>query len=42
MSVSKDEPFLKNFFEMVLISLGIAAVSFVIGFVIRIIFGIEI
>jgi VIT1/CCC1 family predicted Fe2+/Mn2+ transporter len=42
MSVSKDEPFLTNFFEMVLISLGIAAVSFVIGFVIRIIFGIEI
>jgi len=34
-SVAKDLPFRKRFFEMVAISLGIAALSFGIGFIIR-------
>jgi VIT1/CCC1 family predicted Fe2+/Mn2+ transporter len=35
MSVIKDLPFKKRFFEMLTISLGIAAISFAIGFVLR-------
>lgn len=41
-SVAKDIPFTKRFCEMVLISLGIASLSFVIGFVVRISLNIEI
>ncbi len=41
-SVAKDMPFKKHFIEMVSISLGVAAVSFVIGFLIRIFLNIEI
>ncbi len=39
-SVAKDLPFRKRFFEMASISLGIAALTFVIGFFIRIFLGI--
>jgi len=41
-SVAKDEPFRKRFFEMAGISLGVAALSFVLGFIIRNTLGIEI
>lgn len=41
-SVAKDYSFKKRFLEMALISLGIALISFGIGFLIRIIFGIEV
>ncbi|MCX8183079.1 MAG: VIT1/CCC1 family protein [Crenarchaeota archaeon] len=41
-SVTKDVSFRKMFLEMILISLGVAAVSFVIGWVARILFGIEV
>ena len=34
-SVAKDLPFWRRFGEMLLISLGIAAISFVIGVIIR-------
>ena len=41
-SVAKDLPFRKRFLEMTLLSLGIAALSFVIGIVIRITLGVDI
>ncbi len=41
-SVAKDIPFGKRFFEMALISLGIAALTFGIGFLIRTFLGIEV
>ena len=41
-SVAKDYDFNKRFTEMLVISLGVAAVSFGIGFVIRNIFGIDV
>jgi VIT1/CCC1 family predicted Fe2+/Mn2+ transporter len=41
-SVAKDVPFKKRFFEMAGISLGIAAITFVIGFFIRILLKIEV
>jgi len=41
-SVAKDLSFRKRFFEMVLISLGIAALTFVIGFAIRIFLGLDV
>jgi len=41
-SVTKELPFKKRFTEMAVISLGIAALSFGIGFLIRILLGIEI
>ena len=34
-SVAKDEPFKKSFFEMAGLSLGVALFSFIIGFFIR-------
>lgn len=40
-SVAKDIPFKERFIEMAGISLGIAALSFVIGFVVRMFLGIE-
>jgi len=39
-SVAKEIPFKKRFLEMALISLGIAAISFGIGVLIKIFFGI--
>ena len=41
-SVAQDLSFKKRFWEMALMSLGIAAITFCIGFVIRIFFGINI
>jgi VIT1/CCC1 family predicted Fe2+/Mn2+ transporter len=41
-SVAKDLSFRKRFIEMALISLGVAALSFGIGYLVRILFGIEI
>jgi len=41
-SVAKDLSFKKRFLEMALISLGIAALSFGVGYLVRILFGIEI
>jgi VIT1/CCC1 family predicted Fe2+/Mn2+ transporter len=41
-SVAKDTPFGKRFFEMAGISLGIAAFTFVIGFFVRMAFNIDI
>jgi VIT1/CCC1 family predicted Fe2+/Mn2+ transporter len=40
-SVAKDIPFRKRFFEMAIISLGIAAVSFAIGFLIKRVLNLE-
>ncbi len=41
-SVAKDEPFKRRFFEMAGLSLGVAAISFLIGFLMRAFLGIEI
>jgi VIT1/CCC1 family predicted Fe2+/Mn2+ transporter len=41
-SVAKEEPFRKRFFEMTGLSLGVAAISFFIGFLIRTFLGIDI
>lgn len=41
-SVAKDAPFKRRFFEMAGISLGVAALSFVLGYVIRNTLGIEV
>jgi VIT1/CCC1 family predicted Fe2+/Mn2+ transporter len=41
-SVAKDLPFWKRFGEMLLISLGIAAISFVIGIFIRTVLNINV
>lgn len=41
-SVAKDEPFRKRFLEMAGLSFGVASFSFLIGFVIRRFFGIEV
>ncbi len=41
-SVAKDLSFKKRFLEMALISLGIAALSFGVGYLVRILFGVEI
>lgn len=41
-SIAKDLPFARRFFEMAVISLGVAFFSFVVGNLIRRIFGIEI
>jgi vacuolar iron transporter family protein len=41
-SVAKDLPFKSRFLEMVTLSLGIAGISFLIGFLVRLAFGIEI
>lgn len=41
-SVAQDLPFMKRFSEMALLSIGIAAISFGIGFLMRQIFGIDI
>ena len=41
-SVAKDEPFKKRFFEMTGLGLGVAAFSFFIGFLLRTFLGIDI
>lgn len=41
-SIAKDEPFHKRFWEMALISLGVAAISFGIGYLIRVWLGVNI
>jgi len=41
-SVAKDLPFMRRFFEMVAISMGIAAVSFVIGMAIRVVLHVDV
>lgn len=41
-SVAKDEPFRARFLEMAGLSLGVAAFSFVVGYVIRTLLGVEI
>jgi VIT1/CCC1 family predicted Fe2+/Mn2+ transporter len=41
-SVAQEIPFARRFFEMAGISLGIATISFFIGYGIRIIFGMEV
>ncbi len=41
-SVARDLPFYRRFFEMALISLGIAAVSFGIGILVRVFLGIQV
>lgn len=41
-SVAKDLPFLRRFLEMAFISLGVAALSFGIGVIVRNVFGIDI
>jgi len=42
LTVAKDKPFFKPFFEMILISLSVAAISFAIGYLARIIIGVDI
>jgi VIT1/CCC1 family predicted Fe2+/Mn2+ transporter len=42
LSVAKDTPFWKRFSEMAALSLGIAAISFGIGFLVREAFGVEV
>jgi VIT1/CCC1 family predicted Fe2+/Mn2+ transporter len=41
-SVARDEPFRARFFEMAGLSLGVAALSFVIGYLVRQLLGIEV
>jgi len=40
-SIAKDLPFRRRFLEMVLVSLGVAALSFALGFLVRTLFGVE-
>lgn len=40
-AVAKDQPFGKRFFPMVAISLGVALISFGIGYVVKMLFGLE-
>lgn len=42
LTVAKDKPFLRPFLEMILISLSVASVSFGIGYIARILIGVEI
>jgi len=42
LSVAKDESFWKRFLEMALLSLGVAAVSFAIGFIVKQLLGVEV
>ena len=41
-SVARDLPFWRRFGEMAVLSLGVAAVSFAIGYVVRFIFGVDV
>ena len=42
LAVAKNLPFKRRFWEMTLLGLGVAAISFGIGFIVRLAFGIEI
>jgi len=37
-----DQPFKKRFAEMAILSLGIASLSFLLGFLLRVILGVEV
>ena len=41
-SVAKDTPFHKQFAEMAIVSLGVAALSFGLGYLIRIFLGVDV
>jgi VIT1/CCC1 family predicted Fe2+/Mn2+ transporter len=41
-SVAKDEPFRARFLEMAGLSLGVAVVSFLVGYLIRVLLGIKV
>ena len=41
-SVAKDLPFWRRFLEMVVISMGIAAISFIIGLLIRLVLHVDV
>lgn len=41
-SVARDQPFVRKFFEMAIISLSIAGFTFLIGYIIRIVFNIQV
>jgi len=41
-SIAQDENFKSRFLEMALLSLGVAALSFAVGWIIRILFGVEV
>jgi VIT1/CCC1 family predicted Fe2+/Mn2+ transporter len=41
-AVAKDEPFKERFLEMAGLSLGVAAFSFFVGFILRTFFGVDI
>lgn len=41
-SVAQDLPFKRRFFEMAAISIGVAAISFVIGYLVRIFLGVDV
>jgi VIT1/CCC1 family predicted Fe2+/Mn2+ transporter len=41
-AIAKDEPFKQRFLEMAGLSLGVAALSFVVGLIVREVFGVEI
>jgi len=41
-SVAKDTPFRRQFWEMVLISLGVAGISFLIGILVKQVFGVDV
>lgn len=40
-SVAKGSPFLRRFLEMVIISLGVSGISFIVGIIIKSVFGID-
>ncbi len=42
LAMAKDRPFFKPFFEMILISLSVASISFGIGYIARLLIGVEI
>lgn len=41
-AVAKERPFMKHFLEMAFLSLGVAGVSFLIGYVLRVVFAVEV
>lgn len=41
-AIAKDEPFKRRFLEMAGLSLGVAALSFIVGLIVREVFGVEI
>jgi VIT1/CCC1 family predicted Fe2+/Mn2+ transporter len=41
-SVAKGTPFKRRFLEMIVISLGVSGISFVVGIIIKSVFGVDI